>query len=280
MVSVDITMTAERIIGAEETVPGQYPFLAALFELRNFKKEFFCGGTLISTNHVLTGTVTIVFEQTGSLLNKDNISAAHCVQPKGATLPKNADDISLLLGKYNLTSEEKNVIQSQVMAIHINPQWNASSFKYDADLAILVLNVKVSFSRYIRPVCLPNKIVPINGMSGSIAGWGLIDNNRTSATIMKHANISVLTTASNVAVALISTNRTFCGQGNGAPNDGDSGGGFFVRSDHRWMQYGIVSSVVSDVNENVETNAISVYTNVQEFKEWIEGIMFDGGDTR
>lgn len=52
---VDDGMTAERIIRGKETVQGQYPFLAALFELVESQRRFFCGGTLISSNHVLTG---------------------------------------------------------------------------------------------------------------------------------------------------------------------------------------------------------------------------------
>lgn len=178
-----------------------------------------------------------------------------------------------------MKSEEKNVIRTDVNNIYINPGWNATSQKFDADLAILELNVKVSFSKYIRPVCLPNEPVHINGLSGSIAGWGLTDNNRTPATILKHANISVLMDnncyTSDVSAALISTNRTFCGQGvDGTPNEGDSGGGFFVHSNDRWMQYGVTSGVVTDVREHVEKNAISVYTSVQEFKEWIHEIMY------
>lgn len=57
MVSLDVDTITLKIIGGEETVKGQYPFVAALFELKDSEKRFFCGGTLISTNHVLTGTV-------------------------------------------------------------------------------------------------------------------------------------------------------------------------------------------------------------------------------
>lgn len=56
---------ARRIIGGTAAEHGRWPFVVALQEITS--KQFFCGGTLITTKHVLTGTWTyclvIVFYQ-------------------------------------------------------------------------------------------------------------------------------------------------------------------------------------------------------------------------
>lgn len=43
------------VVGGTETIRGQWPFLVALFNLETSK--FFCGGSLITTKHVLTGKI-------------------------------------------------------------------------------------------------------------------------------------------------------------------------------------------------------------------------------
>lgn len=42
------------ILKGTQTLRGEWPFIAALLEAK--RNEFFCGGTLISTKHVMTGT--------------------------------------------------------------------------------------------------------------------------------------------------------------------------------------------------------------------------------
>lgn len=48
-----------RISGGSETQRGEWPFIAALYYVEELK--FFCGGTLITKQHVLTGLVETVF---------------------------------------------------------------------------------------------------------------------------------------------------------------------------------------------------------------------------
>lgn len=40
------------VVGGSAIKRGQWPFIAALF--RNDNKKYFCGGTIISTRHVIT----------------------------------------------------------------------------------------------------------------------------------------------------------------------------------------------------------------------------------
>lgn len=44
---------SSRILGGESVSRGDWPFIAALYRVEH--SEYFCGGTLISNKHILTG---------------------------------------------------------------------------------------------------------------------------------------------------------------------------------------------------------------------------------
>lgn len=55
--------------------------------------------------------------------------------------------VSASLGKYDLTDRnEEGSVNFSVAQIIIHPDWDFETFKYDADLAVVVLKEKVEFS--------------------------------------------------------------------------------------------------------------------------------------
>lgn len=194
-----------------------------------------------------------------------------------------------LLGAYNLDVKlERGAQQRSVEKIFVHPDWKVFSDKFDADLAVFVLDELVEFTKFIRPICLPNDNAVINGVEGFIVGWGLAENTKIDKheAIPRQAVTNSLNDTfcftTNHLVASISSSRTFCGGGeiNGnsaSPNKGDSGGGFFVLSQSVWVQYGIISAAISDSTGRVNANSISVYTNVRLFRSWIEEIVRSSG---
>lgn len=69
------------------------------------------------------------------------------------------DLLVVLLGRYNLHAQvEKEAVQRKVEDIHIHPDWDVHSVKWDADIALLTLTKTVEFSRYIQPICLPRDL--------------------------------------------------------------------------------------------------------------------------
>lgn len=115
---------------------GEFPFLVALVNVPDFK--FFCGGSLITSKHVLT--------------------AAHCVHQKGEAQPTPAENIDVLLGRHNITlSSEVSSEAVRVETIFVHSEWHSELDKYDADLAILVMLRSVEFSKYVKPVCMIGK---------------------------------------------------------------------------------------------------------------------------
>lgn len=189
------------------------------------------------------------------------------------------DDIVVLLGAYNLLSTvEKGTVHREVNAIHVHKQWKVYGLKYDSDIAILELSESVTFTYFIRPVCMPTDDITIEDTRGSIVGWGLDDNGMMHLELPKHAitiarNHSYCLTTDPILATLSST-RTFCANGgDGVPQQGDSGGGFFALSGSSWVQYGIISALRVNATGIFDLNSFAVYTNVKLFKRWIEDIV-------
>jgi len=110
------------IVGGEEAVEGQFPWMAALF----IDDAWFCGGTLISATHVLT--------------------AAHCAD--GATY---AD---ILLGAWNVREpDEPNRVEISSYELVVHPKWSPSTLSND--LALVVLPSPVSSPTTSRPSVSP-----------------------------------------------------------------------------------------------------------------------------
>lgn len=110
----------------------QRPFMAALtYEPLN---QFFCGGNIITASHVLT--------------------AAHCIQDKNSETPLEANEIVILLGRYNISRVELGSEIRGVTVINVHPRWNPRDPKFEGDMAVLELDRAVQFSELIQPICL------------------------------------------------------------------------------------------------------------------------------
>lgn len=190
-------------------------------------------------------------------------------------------DIEVRLGAYNLTVEnEENVVLKNVIDIVVHPDWDVNKDEYDADVAILVLNDSVSFTKYVEPVSLPDYGVVVDSnninISGTIVGWGVGENQIQEET-PRQAEIRAIgdghcyRTYRVEGILALSSERTFCaGSVHGNPSRGDSGGGFFVYTDGACRQYGIISSITTDSNGSVVRSLVAVYSNVQLFEGWIK----------
>lgn len=145
----------------EVAQPGQWPFLVAL--KKKTHHTFFCGGNLITSQHVLTG------KNDESWKHFDDfhffLSAAHCIQSKNDSNKAEPNSIIVHLGETQIQHRKKDEVIRNVADIFVHHDWKISEQKFDADLAVLLLEKPVAFTNFIQPVCLPepstaNEIVP------------------------------------------------------------------------------------------------------------------------
>ncbi|XP_045541206.1 serine protease snake-like [Papilio machaon] len=151
----------ELVVGGEKATAGEFPHMAAVGWVNiDGQYKFSCGGSLISTKHVLT--------------------AGHCSRDPKAKDPKPA---IVRLGDLNLNTSVQDgasPIDVPIKMIHVHPEYKPP-MKYN-DIAILELAADVDIDSSIRPACLWQK--PDFGQN-SIAyatGWGITDPRRFRIT--------------------------------------------------------------------------------------------------
>lgn len=52
------------IVGGKNFTRGDFPWNVALMDKRKTPPEFFCGGTLVSSSHVITGKIKMIVQLT------------------------------------------------------------------------------------------------------------------------------------------------------------------------------------------------------------------------
>lgn len=199
------------IYGGIETRRGNWPWVIAIYIKNQTNLKFICGGSLIN--------------------NRDIVTAAHCMRV--GSRDRQPSDVLLMLGGHNLNERGvEGTVESNVQQIVIHPDYQRySKQSFDADIAILIMDRQISYTQYIRPICLwpaTSGIQDVEGSSGTVVGWGKNEFDVVSEFPKKIdlpiVNVVKCLQTSSSLIGLIST-RTFCaGALSGdRPCHGDSG---------------------------------------------------------
>lgn len=175
---------------------------------------------------------------------------------------------------------EKNYIKSGVTQLIVHQDWNPSDDRYDADIALAVLQQTIHFTKFVRPICLwtsTSSYHDLVGHAGYIAGWGKTDFTASSSDVPKWAPVPVVDMntciRSNYALSGLTSDRTFCGgsrAGNRGPCNGDSGGALVAESDGIWYFRGIVSAALLDQSLAIcDIKNYAVFTDAVRFNSWM-----------
>ncbi|XP_077535565.1 chymotrypsin-like protease CTRL-1 [Haemaphysalis longicornis] len=201
---------------SKDVTPVRWPWNAAIHTSSRFRPEQYCGGALITRQHVLT--------------------AAHCIDQM------DPDGIRIHLGSWRRSELDNGEIAVPVkeMCIHQN-------FTGDHDdIAIIKLAQPVNFTTTIRPVCLPERKEHLPTDSEAYAtGWTIRKTKETHRTrkMLQELKMRLM----NVHQCVKSFDVSLYEESLCAPHDygslceGDSGAPAMQKIDGHWFLQGILS---------------------------------------
>ncbi|XP_004371409.1 enteropeptidase isoform X1 [Trichechus manatus latirostris] len=237
---------SQKIVGGNDAEEGAWPWLAALY----YNGRLLCGASLVSSDWL--------------------VSAAHCVYGRNLEPSK----WSAILGLHmtsNLTSPQ--IVTRLIDQIVINPHYNKR--RKDSDIALMHLELKVNYTDYIQPICLPEENqVFAPGMNCSIAGWGTLVYQGSTADILQEAVVPLLSNdkcQQQMPEYNITENMVCAGYQEGGTDScqGDSGGPLMCQENDRWFLAGVTSFGY----QCARPNRPGVYVRVSEFAEWIQSFL-------
>ena len=121
-------VTQFRVVGGVAAKLHAHPWIAALgYRETGGEVEYKCGGTLVTSRHVIT--------------------AAHCVTDQLAVVT---------LGEHNIRLDNDKASPETFNIANITTHGEYNGRNQDNDIAVITLERDVTFNKGIRPVCLPS----------------------------------------------------------------------------------------------------------------------------
>ncbi|XP_058258466.1 serine protease 27-like [Hemibagrus wyckioides] len=236
-----------RVVGGQNASAGSWPWQVSI-QSPLYYGGHFCGGSLINKDWVLT--------------------AAHCFARTNTSL-------TVYLGKQTINGSNPNQIARGVKQVILHPNFNSTTF--NNDIALLLLNSSVTFTNYIRPVCLATQSSNFPaGTNCWITGWGSIASGvrLPSPGVLQEATVpTVCTCLCDYLLGLgsITTNMICAGylQGGVDTCQGDSGGPMVTKKSAVWVQAGITSWGLGCALPRLP----GVYTLVSQYQSWITSVI-------
>ncbi|XP_058116374.1 venom protease-like [Anopheles ziemanni] len=253
--------THTRVVGGVDAQLNAWPWMAALgyrgssFEL-NAGPRFLCGGSLITTSHVLT--------------------VAHCTQ-NGLYFVR--------LGEHDLSSDQDgaNPVDIYIQRWLVHERYDATLIRND--IALIWLQKSVSITDAVRPICLPlearQRTKDLTYYAPFIAGWGAVAFNGPTASKLQEAQVVVLPVdqcAFNYKLYFpnqVFDDTVMCAgfpQGGKDSCQGDSGGPLMLpelSTNGQYYYYTLVG-LVSYGYECARAGFPGVYVKVTAYLPWIE----------
>ncbi|XP_068215843.1 coagulation factor IX-like [Palaemon carinicauda] len=231
-----------RIVGGRPADPKDWPWMAAFVQRSG--TVTYCGGTLINNLFVLT--------------------AAHCMAPFSQ------NEIFVRLGEYDFSDSSGNrPTDFNVAEVRMHERYNSNT--QENDIALVRLDRIVTFSDFIKPVCLPPEGRSFVGLNGFVTGWGTIFSGGPTSSVLQEVVVPVW--QPNECAAAY-PNKIFPGmmcagakEGGKDSCQGDSGGPFHIQlfPERQWVIAGIVSWGIGCARPEKP----GVYTEVTQYLGWI-----------
>nr|XP_036223913.1 serine protease easter isoform X6 [Bactrocera oleae]XP_036223914.1 serine protease easter isoform X6 [Bactrocera oleae] len=266
-------MTSSRIYGGNATKIDEYPWMALIEYTKPFGRSgHHCGGSLISSRYIVT--------------------ASHCVN--GKALPKDWLVSAVRLGEWDTKTNpdcevdvrgEKDCapphIDVPVESAIPHPRYDPNSLNQVNDIALLRLKNTVTFTDFIRPICLPLndnlRTATFDDIIMDVAGWGKTESKSSSNVKLKAELVGVpLEKCRHVysmqSISLEATQMCAGGKKGVDSCRGDSGGPLIgLGTTGRGRTYYFLIGIVSFGPASCGLEGWpGVYTRVGHFVDWIQ----------
>jgi trypsin len=204
-----------RIVGGQAATKNEYPWQVAFIRYGSSKP--FCGGTLISSNTVLT--------------------AAHC--------KTSVSQFQVVVGEHDVTRSdgEQKISPSQWIS---HPNYNSNG--NDNDFAIVRLSQDVIFSNTVMPACLPDSTKNYDNVPATVTGWGTLSSGGSQPSVLYEVDLNTQSNAqcTSFLTAYSSsdiTSNMICASNPGKDScQGDSGGPLVTLENNKYYSLiGVVS---------------------------------------
>merc|ERR1712226_344231 len=224
-----------RIVGGEETEQHEYPWQVGLVTPNG--RTPWCGGTLISSTHVLT--------------------AAHCLDDDWQK------DIRVILGEHNIADSDFNRVD--VAEIMIHPKYR--KWTTNNDYGIIRLANPVNFTNEVSPACLPADLsAKYVGVLATATGWGTLSSGGNQPTALHGVDVTVMTNKECDEANGGITKSMICAADSGKDScQGDSGGPLVTPENGHQTLIGITSWGYGCADEGYP----GVYARVTRGMDWI-----------
>ncbi|XP_031636704.1 serine protease easter-like isoform X2 [Contarinia nasturtii] len=246
-----------RMVHRESAEIAEYPWHAMIGYRNQYgDTHFHCGGVLINKNYVLT--------------------AARCM---------NSRSLLVRLGEWDTTTDPDEedgqkadpVKDIQVEKRIIHGRYNGQTKQND--IGLLRLAESVSYSNWIRPICLPTLKELIdkdyNGEFLKISGFGQTENENMSTRMMKaELDFMPFNQCYNKyqSEGITLTNKQMCAGVNTKTRSckGDYGGPLMAQHTNRRLSYYYLVGIISFTAKSCsQPEWPGVYTRVDQYIDWI-----------
>ncbi|CAH1365742.1 brachyurin-like [Tenebrio molitor] len=238
--TVPLKNIGPRIINGEEAALGQIPWQAGLYFLGNNITYWFCGGSVISEEWILT--------------------AAHCLVE--------VQEGYAFTGLVDLNNLDVGV-STDASYFVLHPNYNATTL--DNDIGLVKIKVPLKFDENQAPIALSEDFLE-DGTDVTLSGWGVLnDEGDTETANLNYVNLVVISNneCNEYYGDFVTDNMVCASSGTSTvkgPCNGDNGGPVVINATTNPVLVAIVS-FISD--QGCESNLPSGYIRTASYRDWI-----------